>query len=130
MTLYIDTSVLVSTLTKEAATERCQIWLTQYVPYTLAISDQRSAISDRGAAKFSAALSVKLRTGAIDVAERAKALSAFKTMTAQSVRALAVESPPLPDRGAPFEPVYAQVAHGRRFARGDRPELRDKLSYP
>ena len=85
MTLYIDTSVLVSTFTKEAATERCQVWLTQCDPDTLAMSDWV-------ATEFSAALSVKLRTGAIDVAERAEALSAFETMAARSVRVLAVDS--------------------------------------
>ena len=85
MTLYIDTSVLVTTFTNEAATERCQTWLTTRDPDTLAISDWVVT-------EFSAALSVKLRTGAISIAERAEALAAFGTMAARSVRVLAVES--------------------------------------
>jgi predicted nucleic acid-binding protein len=82
---YIDTSVLVSAFTREAATERSQTWLVQSDPETLAMSDWV-------ATEFSAALSVKLRTGAIDVAQRAEALAAFEAMAARSVRVLSVES--------------------------------------
>jgi predicted nucleic acid-binding protein len=81
---YIDTSVLVSAFTKEAATERCQFWLTSCDPETLAISDWVTT-------EFCAALSVKLRTGAVDVKERAEALAAFEAMAARSVRVLPVE---------------------------------------
>ena len=78
---YIDTSVLVAAFTSEAATERCQSWLMQCDPDTLAISDWV-------ATEFSAALSVKLRTGAIDVAERAEARAAFEAAEARSLRVL------------------------------------------
>ncbi len=84
MIRYIDTSVLVAAFTREAATERCQAWLMQFDPDTLAISDWV-------ATEFSAALSVKLRTGAISVAERAEALAAFEVMASRSVRVLPVE---------------------------------------
>ncbi len=84
MTIYIDTSVLVSTFTREASTARSQLWLSGQDPDSLLISEWVMT-------EFSAALSVKLRSGAIDLVERSAALAAFEMITATSLRILAVE---------------------------------------
>ena len=56
---YVDTSILVAALAKEAHTARAQRWLTTAAPGELAISDW-------GIAEFSSALSIKMRTGQIN----------------------------------------------------------------
>jgi uncharacterized protein len=68
--LYLDTSLLVAALTNEAETRRMQGWLGEKDPDELGISDWVVA-------EFSAALSIKLRTGAIQAADRAGALTMF-----------------------------------------------------
>ena len=86
---YVDTSILVAALTHEIATERVQVWL----------EDQREAdlaISPWVRTEFSAALSVKMRTGAITPAQRADALVLFREMVARSFRILPID-------GAHFE---------------------------
>jgi len=50
------------------------------------------AISDWVTTEFSAALSIKVRMGAIDAIERAEVLSAFEGLAALSLRVLPVES--------------------------------------
>jgi len=84
--LYIDTSLLVASLTNEGSTQRVQAWLSEQAPDQLTIS--RWVVTE-----FSAALSVKLRTRAIDRSERADALTAFRGLTERSFRVLPVESP-------------------------------------
>jgi uncharacterized protein with PIN domain len=54
--LYLDTSLLVAVLTKEAETGRLQCWLGQQPIKDLTVSDWV-------ATEFSSALSIKLRTG-------------------------------------------------------------------
>jgi predicted nucleic acid-binding protein len=85
LTLYIDTSVLVAALTKEAETARMQAWLTAQAPDTLSISVWV-------ATEFSAALSIKLRTGDIDAAHRANALAAFALLSEESFALLGVSA--------------------------------------
>ena len=53
--LYLDTSLLVTALTKEAETTRVQRWLSEQEPAALAVSDWVVA-------EFSAALSLKVRS--------------------------------------------------------------------
>jgi len=59
--LYLDTSVLVSTLTNEADTSMVQTWLSCQNVRDLVISDWLVT-------EFSSALSVQMRTGQLSVA--------------------------------------------------------------
>jgi len=68
--LYLDTSLLVASLTNEAESRRMQEWLGDQDPNDLVVSDWV-------AAEFSAALSIKLRTGRIEAHHRANALTMF-----------------------------------------------------
>ena len=83
MILYLDTSVLVATLTREAKTARMQRWL----------DDQNSellAISDWVTTEFSSALSIKLRSGEIEPKHRADALTMFTTMSVETFSRLPI----------------------------------------
>ena len=82
---YVDTSILVAALAKEAHTPRAQRWLA-----TAALGEL--AISDWGIAEFSSALSIKMRTGQIKAGKRAEALRAFSMMLGQSLEVLPVVS--------------------------------------
>jgi predicted nucleic acid-binding protein len=68
LTLYLDTSLLVAALTVEANSSGVQTWLSQQAPGDLVISDWVEA-------EFSAALSIKLRTGQLAVEHRSRALA-------------------------------------------------------
>jgi len=83
LTLYLDTSLLVAALTREANTARTQAWLDAQAPDSLAISEWV-------ATEFSAALSIKLRTGQIEATHRADALAMFRRMTTESFGILSV----------------------------------------
>lgn len=80
---YLDTSILVAALTNEAKTTSMQSWLAKQEAGELAVSDWV-------ATEFSAALSVKLRTGQIAELHRAEALAAFARLQAESFVFLAV----------------------------------------
>ena len=86
MTLYLDTSLLVAALTREAGTARMQAWLGAQEPDSLAISEWVTT-------EFSAALSIKLRTGQIEAAHRADALATFRRLMAESFGILPVLGP-------------------------------------
>ena len=83
MSVYIDTSVLVAALTNEAETDRMQSWLSSQDPDELFISDWV-------ATEFSSALSIKLRSGQINVADRANALALFTRLSAESFQILPI----------------------------------------
>ena len=83
MTLYLDTSLLVAALTREADTERMQAWLSAQEPEMLAISEWVTT-------EFSSALSIKLRTGQIQASHRADALAMFQRLIAESFTVLPV----------------------------------------
>ena len=82
--LYLDTSVLVSALTNEADTPVVQDWLSRQ-------DAQDLTISDWVVTEFSAALSIKLRTGQLGPEHRAAALATFTRLAAETFRILAVE---------------------------------------
>jgi len=67
---YVDTAVVVAALTVEPGTSRAQAWIAAQTSDDLLISDWVIA-------EFSSALSIKLRTGQIDVQLRAAALAAL-----------------------------------------------------
>lgn len=79
--IYLDTSVLVAALTNEAGTGRVQEWLGAQIPGDLAVSDWV-------ATEFSAALSIKLRSGHLKPADRAEALAMFARLCADSLAVL------------------------------------------
>jgi predicted nucleic acid-binding protein len=81
--LYLDTSLLVAAMTEEVATERAQGWLAQQNVSQLTISDW--VITE-----FSAALSVKVRSGRIRGRERTDALREFAKVIAESIAVLSV----------------------------------------
>lgn len=83
--VYLDTSVLVAALTREPETARMQDWLGEQIPESLAISDWVTT-------EFSAALSIKLRTGQLGPEHRAAALAAFARLANETFTALPVST--------------------------------------
>ena len=82
---YLDTSVIVSVLTDEAATKRVQTWLSKRVPADVHISDWVVT-------EVSSALSMKVRTGDLTGDIRAGALAFFRQIIAESLTLLPVTS--------------------------------------
>lgn len=78
MTLYLDTSVLVSALSNEDASDRVRDWL----------GEQRAdlAISDWVVAEFASALSSKVRSNKITAAEQAHLFVTFDRIVASFER--------------------------------------------
>jgi predicted nucleic acid-binding protein len=83
--LYLDTSLLVAAFTNERRTADVLAWLDEQKPRALAISEWTVT-------EFSAALSIKLRTGQMTDTHRADALAMFARMTTESLAMLAVQA--------------------------------------
>ena len=82
MTLYLDTSLLVAAYTFEVATKRALAFLKN--------TGESLAISEWVATEFSAALSIKIRTGDIDDAYRVEALALFEKSMADALEVVPV----------------------------------------
>ena len=81
--LYLDTSLLVAALTREAKTAAVQSWLDGQGPAELAISEWVVT-------EFSAALVIKLRAGHLAVEHRTAALQAFNQLSVDSLAMLPI----------------------------------------
>jgi uncharacterized protein len=83
--VYLDTSTLVALLTREPAADRVLAWLRQQGSTTLHISGWTLT-------EFSSALSLKLRTGQLDVSQKTQALAAFNQLVTRSLVILPISS--------------------------------------
>lgn len=85
MRFYLDTSLLVSALTREATTERNLDWIVTHLGEGLAVSWW---VTTEFSSALSFALSVKLRNGGIDLEGRADALLSYSELIAGEVSVL------------------------------------------
>jgi len=82
---YLDTSILVAALTHEIRTADIQRWLAAQTPEELTISEWVVV-------EFSGALSLKLRNGQLEAAQRVAALAMFTRLIEDSLTVLPVSS--------------------------------------
>jgi predicted nucleic acid-binding protein len=100
---YLDTSLVVAALTKEARTDQVQTWLGARTSDDLLISDWVNT-------EFSAALSIKLRSEQIDEATRTGSLAGYNCLRRASLTVLPVTP----------EQFHAAASFADRYALGLR----------
>ena len=83
MRLYLDTSLIVTALVTEPQSPAVVAWLETRTA-------ARLTISDWVVTEFSAALSVKLRSGTLDAAAQDRALSLFGDLVSNEFECLAI----------------------------------------
>ncbi len=83
MTLYLDTSLLVAALTREARTQDVRAWMQAWEAGGFSTSQWV-------ATEFSSAMSIKLRSGQIDEGDRAGALSLFARLFSRAFTVLPI----------------------------------------
>lgn len=86
MTHYLDTSVVIALLTPEAHSDRIDTWFAAHPEAALAISPW--VITE-----IASALSIKLRSGAIDADQRALVMARWQQMLSDSISVLPVTQP-------------------------------------
>lgn len=74
--IYVDTSIIVAALTPEVATPRVQHWVE-------AQSENELVISPWVVAEVSSALSIKVRTGALTIENRAEILATWAALQSE-----------------------------------------------
>lgn len=83
MSIYCDTSILVTALVGEDASDRVLAWLAEK-------AREKLVISDWCVTEFSSALSVKLRNGAVGTEQRAETLAAWAALREASLETVPV----------------------------------------
>jgi len=86
--LYLDTSILVAAVSREASTPRVLAWLGKLSD---GLSDADLVATDWSLTEVASALSWKLRMGTITLAEQTAARAGFSTLVSDQLQILQVE---------------------------------------